>query len=264
MTPHLFQSKAGPTLPGVSIETSRTLHAALLSEYGLRPSQVAEAASYSFAMVIRYALGLSAAGGKVCGVVTDTLNGWIVLATIRHLVTSGADAHLIFFMDPAVHTEEIAEQLKPLEKMGVPMDHWSVFCDGDGVVDLIESCHNVLCGLYRSSQLPDDNERTFLKILNELSIPVHTVEAPPGVDGDSGRGADYALFASSTLSLGVPLTGLHAGKDFVGRHYVCDVSFPQALLQLHGLAFPPLFSDQPVVQLTPLEEKSNMSSGEAN
>jgi hypothetical protein len=61
------------------------------------------------------------------------------------------------------------------------------------------------------------------------------------------------LFASSTLSLGLPLAGLSGGRDRVGRHYVCDVSFSKEIFARAGVAWTPLFAEQPVVQIFPVD-----------
>jgi hypothetical protein len=54
------------------------------------------------------------------------------------------------------------------------------------------------------------------------------------------------------LSLGAPLKGLNPGKNYVGRHYLCDISFSHAIYQKHGGDLSGFFSDQPVIQIYPL------------
>jgi hypothetical protein len=205
-------------------------------------------------MVVRAALGLSASGGKVCAVIRDTLPGWITLATARILANAGASVHVLFLLDPDNHSEEVAAQLKPLERMGVPLEHWTCRAEGDQLAELLSGCHNVLCALTDLDTPLDEVSTHYVGILNELSVPVHAVEFPPGLDPDSGVAAPATLIASSTLSLGAPLLGLHKGKDFVGRHYLCDISIPRGLYESVGVSVGSVFADQPVQQIFPTTE----------
>jgi hypothetical protein len=90
-------------------------------------------------------------------------------------------------------------------------------------------------------------------VLNEGRTPVHAVELPGGIDPNSGKALGTSLFASSTLSLGAPLAGLSAGRDRVGRHYVCDVSLSKDLFDRAGVPWSPIFAEQPVVQIFPAD-----------
>jgi NAD(P)H-hydrate repair Nnr-like enzyme with NAD(P)H-hydrate epimerase domain len=253
-----FVTRNGQTFCGLSRASLQQLRLALHTEYGLLPCQLAEAASYSMAMVVRYALGLSAKDGRVCAIVGDHLSGHIALATLRHLVCAGATAHIVFAIPQgSAGTPELNLQLAPLEKMGIIADLYTGPQDIENLSALLSGCHNVLSGLFDLQAAQDGPEADssyldpIIMALNEHRIPVHSLEAPLGIDVDSGLARSPALFSSSTLSLAAPLIGLASAANYVGRHYLCDLSVAAELYQAFGANLAPLFSEQPVVQILP-------------
>ncbi len=250
-----FQTKQGIQFNGVSAAQLNALRSELREEYGILPLQTIEAASYSMAMVVRFALGLSAAGGKVCAVAKDSLAGCIALATVRHLVNAGASAQVLLLVeDPTKISTELAQQALPLRKLQVPLPDLGAASEIDGFTEFLGSAHNVIFGTFAHETVGDEFVQGLSDLLNEERTPVHCIEAPAGVNPDSGAAFITPLFASSTLSLGAPFAGLYAGREYVGRHYLCDVSASAQLYRKHQCDdLSSLFSDQPVVQIFPIE-----------
>ncbi len=246
-----FKTKTGTALPGFTSAQLRTMHEELKSKLHMNDSALTEAASYSMAMVVRYALGLSAAGGKVCALAKDSLAGWVALAAIRHLVNAGCTAHVLFLPEDAGTSQEAARQLKALEALGVTLTDGGSSQEMDAFTAFLGEAHNILFGVYTPGQESEEILLGICEVLNEDRIPVHCIECPPGLNPDTGIAVPSALYASSTLSLGAPLVGLNKGKDYVGRHYLCDISFSPALYKSQGADLSPLFSDQPVIQILP-------------
>jgi NAD(P)H-hydrate repair Nnr-like enzyme with NAD(P)H-hydrate epimerase domain len=248
-SPH-FKTKQGLQITGLSAPQYAEMWQSLLDHYGLHPTQLVEASSYSMAMVVRYALGLTADEGKVITLAANRPAGWVALATMRHLVTAGADG--IVVLDTSDPSEgELARQLFTLERLGIPV----VALDdllADDPNRFFESCHNVICGWYNRESQPTASVSRLVDMLNEASTPVHTIEAPLGMDPTTGAMGSVPLYASSTLSLGAPFSGLHAANDLVGRHYLCDISCPRELYEKYGLDITKAFAEQPVVQISPL------------
>lgn len=239
----VFYTKEGIAFTGVLPPAALAMRKALFSDFGLLPCQVSEAASYSMAMVVRYALGLSATGGKVLALVNDSLSGCIALATIRHLKNAGADARVVILDEKKTFGPELQLQLRILERLGIKPQSWAS-CE-----ELLPSCHNVICGLFDFESAPSKEMGKVISLLNECHLPVHTIEAPIGVDLNTGKVGPTPLYASSTLSLGAPYAALKIAHDLVGRHYLCDISIPSSLYEKEGMDLSPLFADQPVVQI---------------
>ena len=250
----IFKNKAGVLFPGFLKEQLSAMRAELFGKYGITQAQVSEAASYSMAMVIRYALGLTSEGGVVGALVSDTLAGYTALATVRHLVNSGASAH-IRLLRTKQHSPELTQQLQPLKLMEVEIvEAEPSQLKAAQLSQLFSTCHNVVCGLYDPELATDPLNGEMIEALNELSTPIHCIDAPLGIDVNSGAPGPAPLYASSTLSMGAPLCGLFAGRDFVGRHYLCDISFSSKIYMSQGFDLAPLFSEQPVLQIFPNEE----------
>ena len=241
-----FETKTGLKFLGATSAQLTGLHRSLFEEFGLLPVQAVEAASYSMAMVARYALGLSAQGGEVACIVSDSLPGWIALATMRHLANAGATGQ-IFVIGPA-RSDSFLLQKELLAKMSLKFADWQLGTVNEKV-EYLSQCHNVIYGI---SDTPTEITLALNSALNELRTPIHCVMLPTGIDPDTGKTSSGALFASSTLSLGAPLVGLFYGHENAGRHYICDISLTTNLYRQNGCPdLTPLFSEQPVMQILP-------------
>ncbi len=249
----MFQTKAGIQIPGIPSADLLALRTELLQEYGITTTQLVEACSYSMAMVVRFALGLSAFGGRVACIFDDTLTGLISVATVRHLINAGSEAELVFIGDIEKASTDLELQLKPLEKMEQSLTLWNSPDDNHHITTILQSCHNSLCGYYKLGQTPTTFEYNVNELLNDLTTPIYAIESPPGVDPDTGKRHGSALYASCTMSLGAPLMGLFNGSDYVGRHYVCDTSITRALYGKVGMDLCEVFADQPVQQIFPVK-----------
>lgn len=249
----MFQTKTGIQIPGISSADLLRLRGALVSELGITMPQIVEAASYSMAMVVRFALGLSAMDGKVACIFDDTLTGWITLATVRHLINAGSSAELIFIGDEKTPSPDLELQVAPLNAMGQSMTVWRNSSENEAISALLGTCHNSLCGYFELGRPIKPFEKEINELLNELATPIYAIECPPGVDSDTGKSQGSPLYASCTLSLGAPLQGLGKKSDYVGRHYLCDISLTKTLYQTADMDLCPVFAEQPVQQILPIE-----------
>lgn len=248
-----FTAKNGVSLGGVTLSQYEEIWKLCVESYALLPLQMYEAASFSMAMVVRSALGLSAYEGKTIVVASDSAAGCVALASLRHLYMGGADGIVIFDGSPDAVSEDFSLELQQITSLGIP---WVPLSDviNEGVEKFLENCHNLILGNFTRSLLFPEHLEAFISTLNEAQTPIHCIEAPLGVNVDTGKPLKEPLFASSTLSLGLPLIGLQAGIDFVGRHYLCDVSFPPALTEPYAAEIRRVFAEQPVVQLSPAKQ----------
>ncbi len=254
----LFKTKTGLAFPGVSGAAHYSIWSDLRTEYGLTAAQLCEAASFSQAMVIRFALGLSALGGQVFAIVDDCPSGWIAMAALRHLITAGAQGGIIIVPEVETLGADFELQVKPLQAMGADVCSLAEILQSGQTQNLVNACHNLICGTYKPSHAePSENLIKLIEVLNDSRTPIHAVEVPPGIDPDSGKASSISLFASSTLSTGAPLAGLHTSSDYVGRHYLCDISCPTGLYKKHGADLSCLFAEQPVLQIFPVKNEEN-------
>lgn len=250
---HVFKDKRGIEFPGVKCDAMRGIRSELRDGLKLSDLQIAEGAGYSLAMVVRYALGLDASDGDVSLLIRNGLPGMVTLAGARHLKNAGCSIEIIL-IDPPEHLDTaMHDLLAPLLAMGSPVHQAAALFADETLKGRLASCHNAISGLF-SIDAPDFAERTALtEMLNDIRTPVHVVECPSGIDPDSGAVITPPLYASSTLSLGLPLSGLLTGNEYVGRHYLCDISIPRAIYQRSQITSTTLFSEQPVIQIFPAQ-----------
>lgn len=278
-----FITKDNLLVTSISLEQQQRLFNQLTSEFGISQLQMVEAGAFSLAMVVRFALGLSAEGGASIGVIQDSLAGAITVAGIRHLTNSGAQSAIFIVSDKVSSDTVIASpslsgaanptleannsdalqslspllrhQLIPLIRSGLEVYFISPTLPPHSLHELLPLAHNVIVGFGAADPLQplDTGKMGFLiEALNDAMAPIHCIDYPPGLDPVTGKATSNTLCASSTLSLGLPLRGLIRAADYVGRHYLCDISLPPLLLAEQGLELPFIFSDQPVKQIFPV------------
>lgn len=241
-----FQTELGTQLPSITSDEFNLLINSLSTEYGIGLTKTTEATAYSMAMVIRYALGSFAADGNVSALIGSKFTGAIAAATLRHLHNGGANCQASLLVDEEDLSIETVSEVDTLIKLGIPVVRQSP--DPSAI-------HTVICGTYSEKQDHSEIPNQLCQKLNESQITTHAIIAPPGIDITNGNRSKESIFAAATLSLGLPLTATKVSADYVGRHYLNDISMPQTLYKGFGLADSALFSEQPVIRIYPIEEK---------
>ena len=248
MSENTFRTETSQSFRGVSFAELTAWRTEATNGLGLNATQTTEAASISLAMVLRTALALTANDAEVCVIADDSPRGWVAIASMRQLVGAGARGVVLLVPPAGELSAEISRQLDTIDKLEIPIAHWTTEEIG-AATQLFSACHAAIVGV--TLEANSAKAREIAEFLNDQSTPVHAVELPIGVDPDTGKGESFALYASSTLSLGLPLQGLAPGSAFVGRHYLCDISLPRKAYDEIGVAAPPLFCEQPVIRIFP-------------
>lgn len=249
----MFHDRSSNLFPGVSSAGRAAVRSALASELGITDLQIAESVAFSMSMVVRAALGLHANQAEIAVLVHDSLPGWIALATARHLINAGSRAQLVEWLPSGTPTPIFSQLRRPLDVLGTQVRSWDDLIQSGETESFLSSCHALICGIDALHRHPQQD--SLCQVLNEHSIPVHSIELPLGLDPDTGIPAQDTLYASSTLCLGIPLEGLDAGAEFAGRLYLADISLSSVLIEhLLKLSFPILFAEQPVIQIFPVRD----------
>ena len=229
------------------------MRAKLKNEVSISDLQIAEMAAFSMAMVVRYALGLSSAGAQVGVLVADCLPGWVALATTRHLLNNGT---LVTIIEQSGCSERSQTYQTLLKSALACAADYCPYDDGTALqlqLNSLDNYHNLIVGCVdigaAVASSPDHHTLTLVEAINEHPVPVHAIELTWGIDPHTAQRHASALYAASTLSIGVPLAALCAARDYVGRHYLCDISLPWSFYEQHNITSSALFSEQPVIQL---------------
>jgi hypothetical protein len=212
-----------------------------------------EACGFSSAMVVRFALGLSSVGGAVTVFASDSFFGWVTLACARHLLNGGASVHIIIIPNQAAASVPLQCLLPAAERLGGCVHEWSEPHNYLEIVEIVERSHNVLCGVSDGGDSILPWSTHISDFMNESAVPVHVVGTPLGLTPRRGPNGQEPLYASSTLSLGLPLNVLHHDPDLLGRHYLSDMSWGLQQYAELGFKGEPLFAEQPVVKLVTLD-----------
>jgi NAD(P)H-hydrate repair Nnr-like enzyme with NAD(P)H-hydrate epimerase domain len=236
-------AKDNPVEPVTTAQYLEIL-AALADEYGLTNEQVAESASLSMGMVVRSALGLYGADAAVGILGDNSLAGLTALTTGRVLRNAGCHIFVLRGHEN-YQSDEHRRALRSLIARGGVEINIDELRAQDALSPFLATLHNIVCGLDPFAQAG-----LIVEVLNEHSIPVHCIQAPSGLFA-ALSGTGEALYASSTLSLGLPMDFLATGAEWVGRHYLADIGFDYSRLN-EQLArnIPVLFSEQPVIKLS--------------
>ncbi len=201
-----------------------------------RTTRVIEAGAINMAMVTRHAIGASALNGRIAGLLTDSLAGWVAAATLRHLANSGAEVVGLTLNEPV--SSNFKSELDLLNASGTKIIEMS------DDIDMTEY-HTVLAGIIdSSSKIIQDNKKLWTS-LNDNAIPILSVfPAIPEITK-----VEPLLYASATLFLGLPLIIPDSLKDILGRTYVCDISLDKRIDNKSEGKH--LFCEQPVIQIYP-------------
>lgn len=139
-----------------------------------------------------------------------------------------------------------AHRLEILERMGVPMrtpDQFSpdVLAHADAILD-------ALIG-YSLQGPPREPIASLIRAANSAPPPVIALDAPSGLEGDSGRASEPTIKAATTLTLALPKTGLTppAVREWVGDLDLVDISVAALVYQRLGLVTEPIFATADIV-----------------
>ncbi len=71
-----------------------------------------------------------------------------------------------------------------------------------------------------------------INTINDLPIPVLSVDLPSGLDADTGCPLGTCINADTTITIGLPKRGLlvHPGAEFAGDLEIIDIGFPQQVI----------------------------------
>jgi NAD(P)H-hydrate repair Nnr-like enzyme with NAD(P)H-hydrate epimerase domain len=246
----LFHDQRSLPLTGVSFEAFTEGCAAAREHHGITPIQMAEAAGFSCAMVVRHALGLSSLDGILLAVVTPTLAGAITLCCLRHLIFSGVSA-TVFELGTLTDDPLTAQLAAPLRSNAAQFLALADISNEDFTARL-GAAHAIMLGTFGAST---QFSPPLAEILNEHRVPVHSIFLPPGISPQNGSCEPWAVYSSSTLALGLPLECMYRAYDYMGRLYLCDISLPPEVTAAMSPRAREVFSEQPVIQIFPAVEQ---------
>lgn len=236
----------GIEAPALSTEQMREVDRLMVVEYGIDLLQMMENAGRSLALLAKQMLDGEVDGRSVVVLAGRDNNGGGGLAAARHLHNWGAWVHALCSYAPEQYAGAAALPLATLQKMDVALswaeEGWEL-PPCDLVIDAIIG--------YGLRGDPQGKARDLIRLANSSLAPVLSLDAPSGLDTDSGRLFEPHVRAAATLTLALPKRGLLAepGLGACGELYLADIGAPPELYERLGLEVGPIFGLGPVVRL---------------
>jgi hydroxyethylthiazole kinase-like uncharacterized protein yjeF len=216
-------SSSAQKLPTLNSRQVKAADALAGGRFGIPIDWLMEAAGWQ---VARFCDGRTTV---VCG---PGNNGGDGLAAARHLHRWGRLAR-VCCVDVARLHDAPARQLAALHSLGVKVES-NIELDGSQIV------LDALLGT-GISRAPDGKLASWIEAINSSEQRVVAVDLPSGLDADSGRAYAPCLRATTTVTLGLPKTGLldQDGPRVAGEVWVADIGMPFEVYLAMGIEVSP-------------------------
>jgi NAD(P)H-hydrate epimerase len=173
-------------------------------------------------------------------------NGGGGMVAARHLHNWGASVWVHLTSDEVRLKEIPAHQWKILRRMNIAEASYpkEVPQQYDLILDAIIG--------YGLEGDPHGEAAEWITWANHQGPPILALDTPSGLDTTTGKPGSPAILASSTLTLGLPKTGLTKpeAKPYVGRLYLGDISVPANVYRRVGIEIGPVFQKETIVELS--------------
>ncbi len=218
----------------------------MVEVYGIELVQMMENAGRNLALLAKRLLDGDIVDRPIVILAGRGNNGGGGLVAARHLLNWGAWVQVLLTHRPEEFSGVPAQQLAILQKMDLPLawaeDGWEL-PPTDLVIDAL-----IGYGLVGN---PHGGAANLIQLANSSVAPILSLDAPSGLDTDSGTVYTPHINATATLTLALPKTGLihSAAQSAVGQLYMADISVPPSLYEHLGLDVPSLFAKDTIVRL---------------
>lgn len=223
-------------------------------EFGLSRLLLMENAGLSVVLAMERVLG-PMEGKRVALFCGKGGNGGDGMCAARHLISHGASVVVGLAGGRNGLKDEPLVNWKILDRMGLtPHD---IQGEGDvpwaraaaGAADFVV---DALVGVGARQPL-EGLMAQLVRMINESGKTAVAVDAPSGLDVDSGAVSGDCIRASLTVTMGLPKRGevLYPGTLYVGKLVVADLTFPQTLLSDQAIGADVLLPDE-AAQLVPI------------
>lgn len=233
-------------IPALTTQQMVEVDRLMIEEYNITLLQMMENAGRNLALLAKRLLDGDIADRPIVVLVGRGNNGGGGLAAARHLLNWGAWVQVVLTAEPTSYRDVSAHQLDILQKMGAPLawaeEGWEL-PPADLLID-------ALIG-YGLRGAPTGAARNLIQLANSSAAPILSLDAPSGLDTDSGQLYDPHIRARATMTLALPKTGLlsERGRTAVGDLYLADISVPPALYAQLGVQVGPIFAEDTIVKI---------------
>jgi hydroxyethylthiazole kinase-like uncharacterized protein yjeF len=166
-------------------------------------------------------------------------NGGDGFVAARLLKERGADARVVLLAESDKLTGDAAVNHRRALDVGVPIQTVLDAAELRAVSDGISSAEVVIDGILGTGISGEVRGlfRDAIEAINRNATSVVAVDAPSGLDGDTGRILGICVQATATVTFGLPKRGhfLMPGRACVGRLAVADIGIPDVAVEEEGI-----------------------------
>lgn len=205
-----------------SAEQNRRMDERTIREFGIDGFTLMEIAGTRAADFIEQHTAPESRGLYVCG---KGNNAGDALVVARLLALQNYSSTIFFVMGDDSLSEDTCRNLELLKKLNADVN----FAIQLGELDfsLFDFVVDGIFGTGLNSEVREPAAGA-IKVINEQSLPVFSLDMPSGLEADTGRVLGDAVHADYTLTFGAQKTGcyLNEGFDLSGNIILCDLPFP--------------------------------------
>ncbi len=162
-------------------------------------------------------------------------NGGDGLVIARQLAHIGREV-IIYLVSPAdSFTKEARTNLDIAKNLGLEIKE--ILTDTSTIKSL--NCDLLVDAIFGTGLSGDVRApiTNVINAINELSIPILSIDLPSGLDADSGHPLGISVRADMTVTIGLPKRGLllHPGAELAGDLEIVDIGFPQQVIDAQDI-----------------------------
>ena len=174
-------------------------------------------------------------------------NGGDGIVIARQLAHIGYGVHLFLVSPPESFTGEAAVNLQIAKNLGLRIEEiltdaalgYDFFAKRSTSLNRIANSELLVDAIFGTGLRGEVREpiATIINILNNLPIPILSVDLPSGLDADTGNPLGTCVQADRTVTIGLPKRGLlvHPGAEFAGKLEVVDIGFPEQVVDAQNI-----------------------------
>lgn len=213
----------------------------MIDVFGIELIQMMENAGHNLSVFTSRYLGNTLSHkniGILCG---RGNNGGGGMVSARHLHNHGADVHVIKL--PGKLKSIPAKQWRILENLGLQHEPGYDLKQADIIIDAL-----IGYGL-KDDPLPE--VKLWIEKINSSGKPVIALDAPTGLNTNTGSASKTLVRADATLTLALPKVGLlnETARPFVGELYLADISVPPGLYRKMGIDVGNIFEKDSLIKV---------------
>lgn len=215
-------------VPAVTRAQMREVDRVMTEDLGISLLQMMENAGRALARVVLRLLSSGDVGAaeaprhRVLVLAGSGGNGGGALVAARRLAGWGVDVHVATTQEPSTLTGAAGHQASTAHTIGIPLT--------TALPSALCRPHLIIDGLVGYSLQGPLHGRIvdLIEGVGDAAVPVVALDAPSGLDVDTGDAAGAVLTAAATLTLAAPKVGLlrPAARSLVGCLLVADIGVP--------------------------------------